>query len=50
MIFFLHTITDLAVRTLNRPGSQLLGANGRDDGALVISLTFSFIILFVLKS
>lgn len=23
------------VRVINRPGSQLLGANGRDDGAVV---------------
>ncbi|XWS07915.1 hypothetical protein CRYUN_Cryun41cG0033000 [Craigia yunnanensis] len=28
-------VNDFAVRTLNRPGSQLLGANGRDDGALI---------------
>jgi hypothetical protein len=25
----------LPVRTTNRPGSQLLGANGRDDGPIV---------------
>lgn len=25
----------MAVRPINRPGSQLLGANGRDDGAIV---------------
>ncbi|XVE99354.1 hypothetical protein REPUB_Repub03eG0190900 [Reevesia pubescens] len=28
-------VNGLGVRTLNRPGSQLLGANGRDDGALI---------------
>ncbi|EOY18581.1 DNA-binding protein with MIZ/SP-RING zinc finger, putative isoform 2 [Theobroma cacao] len=28
-------VNGFAVRTLNRPGSQLLGANGRDDGALI---------------
>ncbi|XVE68950.1 hypothetical protein DITRI_Ditri09bG0111000 [Diplodiscus trichospermus] len=28
-------INNFAVRTLNGPGSQLLGANGRDDGALI---------------
>ena len=25
----------MAVRAINRPGSQLLGANGRDDGPIV---------------
>lgn len=25
----------MAVRAINRPGSQLLGANGRDDGPVV---------------
>ncbi|MCI10392.1 E3 SUMO-protein ligase SIZ1, partial [Trifolium medium] len=25
----------LPVRTTNRPGSQLLGANGRDDGPII---------------
>lgn len=25
----------MPVRTINRPGSQLLGANGRDDGPIV---------------
>lgn len=28
------------MRVINRPGSQLLGANGRDDGAVVSFLTF----------
>ncbi|XWS75123.1 hypothetical protein CRYUN_Cryun01aG0058300 [Craigia yunnanensis] len=28
-------VNGFAVRTINRPGSQLLGANGRDDGALI---------------
>ncbi|XP_062156490.1 E3 SUMO-protein ligase SIZ1-like isoform X2 [Alnus glutinosa] len=28
-------VNGLAVRAVNRPGSQLLGANGRDDGALI---------------
>ncbi|GFZ14805.1 DNA-binding protein with MIZ/SP-RING zinc finger, PHD-finger and SAP domain-containing protein [Actinidia rufa] len=26
------------VRTINRPGSQLLGANGRDDGPMILNL------------
>ncbi|XP_034901216.1 E3 SUMO-protein ligase SIZ1 isoform X2 [Populus alba] len=28
-------VNGLAVRAINRPGSQLLGANGRDDGPIV---------------
>ncbi|KAL9388587.1 hypothetical protein Peur_017192 [Populus x canadensis] len=28
-------VNDMPVRTLNRPGSQSLGANGRDDGAQI---------------
>ncbi|XP_050250187.1 E3 SUMO-protein ligase SIZ1-like isoform X1 [Quercus robur] len=28
-------VNGITVRTVNRPGSQLLGANGRDDGALI---------------
>lgn len=28
-------VNGVAVRAVNRPGSQLLGANGRDDGALI---------------
>lgn len=27
------------VRVVNRPGSQLLGANGRDDGSIVSVLS-----------
>lgn len=32
----------MPVRAINRPGSQLLGANGRDDGPIVSS-TCTFI-------
>ncbi|WOL00669.1 hypothetical protein Cni_G09382 [Canna indica] len=28
-------VNDVAVRVLNRPGAQLLGINGRDDGAVI---------------
>ncbi|KAL0887263.1 hypothetical protein Bca101_011246 [Brassica carinata] len=28
-------INGMAVRTISRPGSQLLGANGRDDGSII---------------
>lgn len=28
-------LTGVPVRAINRPGSQLLGANGRDDGPVV---------------
>ncbi|KAK4578885.1 hypothetical protein RGQ29_028808 [Quercus rubra] len=30
-------VNGFTIRTVNRPGSQLLGANGRDDGALITS-------------
>lgn len=33
--FCLFNLTGLSVRAINRPGAQLLGANGRDDGPLV---------------
>ncbi|XP_023519583.1 E3 SUMO-protein ligase SIZ1-like [Cucurbita pepo subsp. pepo] len=32
-------INGLAVRAINRPGSQLLGANGRDDGPIITACT-----------
>ncbi|XP_023729790.1 E3 SUMO-protein ligase SIZ1 isoform X1 [Lactuca sativa] len=32
-------INGMPVRALNRPGSQLLGANGRDDGPLIMPYT-----------
>ncbi|XP_022998844.1 E3 SUMO-protein ligase SIZ1-like isoform X1 [Cucurbita maxima] len=32
-------INGLAVRAINRPGSQLLGANGRDDGPIITPCT-----------
>lgn len=38
LFFFLEAIfllTGVPVRAINRPGSQLLGANGRDDGPVV---------------
>lgn len=35
--------TGMSVRTVNRPDHQLLGANGRDDGALVSLLLLIFI-------
>lgn len=31
-------VIGVPVRTINRPGSQLLGANGRDDGPTVSCL------------
>ncbi|ONI23934.1 hypothetical protein PRUPE_2G216700 [Prunus persica] len=31
-------VNGMSVRTVNRPEHQLLGANGRDDGALVLNL------------
>lgn len=35
--FLMHPVilTGVPVRAINRPGSQLLGANGRDDGPIV---------------
>ncbi|XP_011008846.1 PREDICTED: E3 SUMO-protein ligase SIZ1-like isoform X3 [Populus euphratica] len=30
-------VNGIAVRAINRPGSQLLGANGRDDGPIITS-------------
>lgn len=33
-ILFFYLI-GMPVRAVNRPGSQLLGANGRDDGPIV---------------
>lgn len=33
--------TGVPVRAINRPGSQLLGANGRDDGPIVSFLCTS---------
>lgn len=30
----------ISVRVVTRPGSQLLGINGRDDGPLVSSISF----------
>ncbi|PIN16421.1 hypothetical protein CDL12_10931 [Handroanthus impetiginosus] len=32
-------VNGVPVRTINRPGSQLLGANGRDDGPTITSCT-----------
>lgn len=32
--------TGVPVRATNRPGSQLLGANGRDDGPIVCFVLF----------
>jgi hypothetical protein len=32
-----------SVRAINRPGSQLLGANGRDDGPIVSLLSLIII-------
>lgn len=34
-------LTGIAVRAINRPGSQLLGANGRDDGQIVSFLSYT---------
>lgn len=34
-ILFVYDLTGVPVRAINRPGSQLLGANGRDDGPIV---------------
>lgn len=39
--FYLSDETGVPVRAINRPGSQLLGANGRDDGPVV---SFLFLI------
>lgn len=41
-----YNFTGFTIRTVNRPGSQLLGANGRDDGALVSNLPFSYADVF----
>ncbi|KAA3474181.1 E3 SUMO-protein ligase SIZ1-like isoform X3 [Gossypium australe] len=30
----MHTSYGVPIRAINRPGSQLLGANGRDDGPI----------------
>lgn len=30
------------MRAINRPGSQLLGANGRDDGPIVSFLLYQY--------
>ncbi|CAI0542382.1 unnamed protein product [Linum tenue] len=35
----LMTFTGVPVRAINRPGSQLLGANGRDDGPIITPCT-----------
>ena len=32
---FVFDLTGMPVRAINRPGSQLLGTNGRDDGPIV---------------
>ena len=32
----------MQVRAINRPGSQLLGANGRDDGPIVSFCPYTF--------
>ncbi|XP_047319846.1 E3 SUMO-protein ligase SIZ1-like [Impatiens glandulifera] len=32
-------INDVSMRTINRPGSQLLGVNGRDDGPIITKCT-----------
>ncbi|KAG2673808.1 hypothetical protein I3843_Q033200 [Carya illinoinensis] len=32
-------VNGMPVRAINRPGSQLLGANGRDDGPIITSFT-----------
>uniref|UniRef100_A0A2P2MHD7 E3 SUMO-protein ligase SIZ1-like isoform X2 n=1 Tax=Rhizophora mucronata TaxID=61149 RepID=A0A2P2MHD7_RHIMU len=32
-------VNGVAVRAINRPGSQLLGANGRDDGPIITHCT-----------
>lgn len=37
----------MGVRVVNRPGHQLLGANGRDDGALVSIFHFCFYMFFL---
>lgn len=34
------------MKTVNRSGSQLLGANGRDDGAIVSPLIVSHLLKF----
>ena len=41
-INLVDVLSGIPVRAVNRPGSQLLGANGRDDGAIV-----SVILLFL---
>lgn len=38
VLIFQFCKTGVPMRAINRPGSQLLGANGRDDGPIV-SLT-----------
>lgn len=40
MSFFFSIHSGFAVRVVTRPGSQLLGINGRDDGPLVSSFLF----------
>lgn len=35
VILFNYDHIGHAIRAINRPGSQLLGANGRDDGPIV---------------
>lgn len=32
---YCSTLTGVPMQAINRPGSQLLGANGRDDGPVV---------------
>lgn len=34
-VLLIDGLTGVPVRAINRPGSQLLGANGRDDGPIV---------------
>lgn len=38
-ILFVYDLTGVPVRAINRPGSQLLGNNGRDDGPIVSFFT-----------
>lgn len=47
-MILVHDFVGMQVRTVNRLGSQLLGANGRDDGALVSNLPFFHILMCLL--
>lgn len=54
LLCFWHS--GMPVRAINRPGSQLLGANGRDDGPIVsvwpiyASRSLSIVIIFCMSS